>query len=394
MSRHEGTWRLVPRPRGRLPAYFAGTLGAVVLLLVYLILGHDKFCRQVVISGLGIALGTGLQGVCQLAEEFLHHLATRYNGRLSRMLRACFPGTFAFLPVVVGLLLWAGSLQLNGDEWLEVALTSGFSLLLKASGILDPTPSEISELCEQRKMNVAHGLAWSIYAGYLRIVLPHLESSIEQYRQKKGNCGILMRRDYQKLHILIPLSAFIPDKLEESDQRVTFHDNLPELTIDRAGVRRRVYKHSVYRVEDQFGQAHHIVAEYPAQMQILYQMSKDSSGGLSADDRRQQVLLFIRTLQDLLENSVECRNRYRFIILDDDSKQNAEAGPHQLSEAILKQLRQAEREEYSVAPLRDAEPIKAHYLSREPTLMMSEDLPSPLRDPVETNDCCPAYQWK
>jgi len=31
---------------------------------------------------------------------------------------------------------------------------------------------EISEICEVKKMNVAHGLAWSFYIGYLKLILP------------------------------------------------------------------------------------------------------------------------------------------------------------------------------------------------------------------------------
>lgn len=35
-----------------------------------------------------------------------------------------------------------------------------------------PSEVEVSELCEARKTNVAHGLAWSFYLGYLKLVLP------------------------------------------------------------------------------------------------------------------------------------------------------------------------------------------------------------------------------
>lgn len=35
-----------------------------------------------------------------------------------------------------------------------------------------PSEVEVSDICERRKMNVAHGLAWSFYVGYLQLVLP------------------------------------------------------------------------------------------------------------------------------------------------------------------------------------------------------------------------------
>lgn len=33
-------------------------------------------------------------------------------------------------------------------------------------------PAEVSAVCEKRNFNVAHGLAWSYYIGYLRLILP------------------------------------------------------------------------------------------------------------------------------------------------------------------------------------------------------------------------------
>ncbi|XP_061091413.1 stimulator of interferon genes protein [Conger conger] len=387
MMRQEGTWRLVPRPRGQLPAYCAGAV-AIVVLLGLCLWGNREFCKQVVIAGLGTALGALLQGVCLLAEESLHHLETRYHSSLPRMLRACFSKGLLLLGVISALVLCAGSLQLEFKEWYAVAMTIGFSLLLKAFGILSPSAVEISEICEQRKMNVAHGLAWSFYTGYLRLVLPRLEASIEEYHQRNGKSGILQQRDSRRLHILIPLSAFIPEKLEEMDTRVRFYANLPEIIIDKAGVRRRVYKHSVYSVQDHQGQVQHCVVECATPLQTLYHMSQDSSAGLSSEERCQQVLLFLRTLHGILEDSVECRNRFRLIILEDACEQEAEPDPHFLSKAILKQLRQEEREEYGVAPPLEG-PGRGEPLSREPTLMISEDLPNPLRMPVETYDWSP-----
>ena len=43
------------------------------------------------------------------------------------------------------------------------------------SHIQGPSEVEVSEICEERKMNVAHGLAWSFHLGYLNLVLPREE---------------------------------------------------------------------------------------------------------------------------------------------------------------------------------------------------------------------------
>lgn len=64
----------------------------------------------------------------------------------------------------------------------------------------------------------------------------------KRYQENEG-----MLSSY-RLHILLPLNAAVKSKLEEDDNNVRFHGNLPELTIDRAGVRKRVYKHSIYKI--------------------------------------------------------------------------------------------------------------------------------------------------
>lgn len=42
-------------------------------------------------------------------------------------------------------------------------------------------PAEISAICEKRNFNVAHGLAWSYYIGYLRLILPGEPSSLPPF---------------------------------------------------------------------------------------------------------------------------------------------------------------------------------------------------------------------
>ncbi|KAF7227821.1 stimulator of interferon genes protein-like [Nothobranchius furzeri] len=115
---------------------------------------------------------------------------------------------------------------------------------------MGPSEVEVSGICEGRKMNVAHGLAWSFYLGYLQLVLPRLENSIAAFCAAHHRSTPLWSRGSRKLLILVPLSANISHKLEDEDDNISFLENLPNNEIDRAGVRGRVYKHSVYRVKD------------------------------------------------------------------------------------------------------------------------------------------------
>lgn len=43
------------------------------------------------------------------------------------------------------------------------------------------TPAEVSTICEKKNLNVAHGLAWSYYIGYLRLILPGEPSSLPPF---------------------------------------------------------------------------------------------------------------------------------------------------------------------------------------------------------------------
>lgn len=82
---------------------------------------------------------------------------------------------------------------------------------------------------------------------------PGLEDSIKSFRDTHRDTAHLWSRGSKKLLILIPLNANISDKLEHEDGHIHFVDNLAGNEIDRAGVRSRVYKHSVYGVQDEEG---------------------------------------------------------------------------------------------------------------------------------------------
>ncbi|XP_008280414.1 stimulator of interferon genes protein [Stegastes partitus] len=398
---------LIPRPRGNLPKACAATLAAVTMGGV-VVLFPNRLFGLVAKAILMLTLGPLLHGLCLLAEEMLHHYNTRYRGRafLSHMLPACgFGGKTLLVAGLAGLLLYlAGHPLPHKDQyWHLLILVSVLYPLFKSLGVLGPSEVEVSDICEGRKMNVAHGLAWSFYLGYLRLVLPHLEDSIAAFRATHQSSSTWRGRGSRKLLVLIPLNANISHKLEDEDDNIRFYDNLPNNEIDRAGVRGRVYKHSVYRVLDENGKAHECVVEYATPLLTLYSMSQESSAGFGEPERRQQVLLFYRTLQDILEHSLECRNRYKLILLDDKHEDD----PHFLSKAILRHLQQQEKEEFCLtppphqemvhplsnsssappsAPSMDGDWHHPEPMSREPTLMFSLEKPQPLKGPVENSD--------
>ncbi|KAL7868354.1 hypothetical protein SRHO_G00097380 [Serrasalmus rhombeus] len=338
---------VVPRPRGYAPAVCSVVLGLLFLVLISLL--DSSLIREA--SGLiafPLILGAVLHCLCLLTEEWVFHSQQRYGGSVKQMLRACFSSSTLAGLCVVSLALVVGGVTYTPKQWTLVVLTCALYLLLKTLGVLGPAPVEISEICESRKMNVAHGLAWSFYVGYLKLVLPELEKQVRKHYSETGEVLSSVR-----LHILLPLSAAATTRLEEVDRNVLFHQNLPELQLDRAGVRGRVYKHSIYKITDQNKEDYYCVAEYATPVLTLYQMSQDSYAGFSASDRRQQVLLFYTTLRHILEASLECRNRYpphppRCGTCSEcssaDLYSDEQAEPHYLSRELIKTLQQQEQE--------------------------------------------------
>ncbi|MCI4381554.1 hypothetical protein PGIGA_G00253380 [Pangasianodon gigas] len=357
---------VVPRPRGRVPTACAVVLSSLALVAVWLL--DSRLMRET--SGIvifALSLGAILHSFCLLTEEWLFHSQQRYSGSIQQMLWACFSSaTLVGVCVVIWMLL-VESFQWTHEKCVLCVLTSAFFLLLKTLGVLGPAPVEISEVCESRKLNVAHGLAWSFYIGYLKLVIPALEEQVRKHYNQTGE-----NLHSSRLHILLPLSAVAPAKMEEEDHNVRFHQNLPEMQLDRAGVRGRVYKHSIYKITDHKQEPYYCVVEYATPLLTLYQMSQDRTAGFSKQDRRQQVLLFYRTLSHILECSLECRNRYRLILLDD---QRADGDPHYLSTEIIKQLQQQEHEIPMDLPEELPQPVREEGVTTAPLLLHQQEEP-------------------
>ncbi|KAG2455395.1 STING protein, partial [Polypterus senegalus] len=155
-----------------------------------------------------------------------------------------------------------------------------------------------------------------------------LENSIKAYHAEKGN-SILRYKDTRKVHILIPLDCHIPDEISKEDDNIHFLDNLPDTQLNVAGVMKRSYKHSVYEIFDESKRPHYCIVEYATPLASLYEMSKDSQAAFSSQDRLEQTKLFYRTLKDILEDSKECGNLYRLVLLNGSDRTSTITPPSQ-----------------------------------------------------------------
>ncbi|XP_057265883.1 stimulator of interferon genes protein [Pezoporus wallicus] len=376
----QGPWRpqhhstlLIPRARG------SRAQGAVYLLLAVcaaaLYLTGEPLvptARSLTCHFLALQIGVLLKGTCYLAEE-IFHLQSRHRGSFWRVLRACFPLRWPTLLLCT--LAYVSLLDEDRQKLgLHLSLAALCHLLSLTLGLHKPSAVEVSEMSERSKQNVAHGLAWSYYIGYLKIVLPRLQKSMEEF--SRANPSVLSCRETWKLHILVPLSCDVCDDLEKADSNIQYLTDLTETTLTRAGTKNRVYKHSLYAIRDEDNKLWHCAVEYATPLQSLYTMSQDECAAFSREDRLEQAKIFYRTLEEILKCSKECVGTYRLIAYEE----SGEAEPHFLSREILWHLQQQHCEEYTVQEENIPHTPSTTLDSAELSLQISSsDLPQALR---------------
>ncbi|XP_022349373.1 stimulator of interferon genes protein isoform X3 [Enhydra lutris kenyoni] len=245
---HSSLHPSIPRPRGTRARKAAFILFAVCLTALW-VLGEppEHILRWLVFHLASLQLGLLFKGVCHLTEE-LCHLHSRYQGSYWRATRACLG-----CPIRCGALLllscyFYGSLPNTAGlpfTWMLalLGLSEALNILLELQGL---APAEVSAVCEKGNFNVAHGLAWSYYIGYLRLILPGLPARIRMYNLQHTN--MLRGLGSHRLHILFPLDCAVPDDLSVADPNIRFLYELPQQSADRAGIKGRVYTNSVYEL--------------------------------------------------------------------------------------------------------------------------------------------------
>ena len=257
-----------------------------------------------VIFGIGLlvsslAIGEIVQRMCLLFEE-IHHKETRYHGSWRKVLNSTFAFTYSgyiLIVFVVSIIAVSYALYANFNAFCR----SDYGILFSLNSFLVPLLSflvgfrelsivEVSQINETENKNVADGLAWGYYFGYLKLVLPELENQIsksEDYRFKIAK---------KKLFILLPKSCYTHETIDKADPRVICDGNLPAYELNRGGILKRVYMHTVHRIEmprpdGDVEEPYYIILEYASTLMSLYDMSQNDEAGLSREQRDEQVFL-------------------------------------------------------------------------------------------------------
>ena len=291
------------KPRGRAAMFasmvFAVLSGAVLVLSVrkreskegihFLVFSAALLTLSAVFGELG-------RRMCLVIEE-VRHKETRYQGNWKRVFSSSFVFGYgrSILVVAVGCALFVCYALY---EHYEIFSHPDFAIMFAVNclfvpqlvflvGLRELSPVEISEISETENKNLADGLAWGYYFGYLKLVLPRLE---EQIGKSKFRYEITKK----KLFILLPKTCYTYDDIEKADDRVKWAGNLPECKISRGGIKARSYKHAVQRIEMQRPDGgvdkYHFVLEYATPLMNLYDMSNHADAPLGREERDHQVM--------------------------------------------------------------------------------------------------------
>ena len=203
-----------------------------------------------------------------------------------------------------------------------IAYASVSSLVMYVIGAKKLAQAEMSHLTETENKNIADGLAWSYYYGYLKLVLPHLQETVDKAvapDYEIGDDDMCSAIKVRKLFIIISKSCNCYSGLIKADEdHIQKAGRLPAFYMTRAGVELRPYQHSLYRVEVKGKPAIHVILEFATPLLAMNDMSEDNISHFSVEDRDTQVMAFYNKLKYILEHANQkIRDRYELVLISD-----------------------------------------------------------------------------
>ena len=249
---------------------------------------------------LSLVLSELVRRLCLVNEE-RRHRHTRYEGSWKKLLNSTFTFRYGHSILVVGVVsfLTVSSFVLyyalyedckifcRSEYWILFSLNCFLApQLLFLVGLREPSSVEVSQINERENKNVADGLAWSYYFGYLKMVLPKLVDNI-------GQSNFRYDITEKKLFILIPKNCFTYNEIKNADVRIKSAGNLEPYETHRGGISKRRYQHTVHQIKmprpDKTVNKYYVVLEYATPLMSLFDMSEHAQCGLSRQERDEQV---------------------------------------------------------------------------------------------------------
>lgn len=199
--------------------------------------------------------------------------------------------------------------------------------------------------------NVAHGLVWSHFNGYLQYVLPMLKNKLESSEWYIGLSEDVKNKVSSKLYEMVPSSCTCKHDLPKEDHNIQVVTTLCIGALIRGG-NQRDYTVNVYSVTNG-EETYYCMCEYPnvigtmkemekchlARFSHTYPASKNNPGEVTAasfttDDKKLQLGRFYYTMNSVLSHFDDCRDTARVVLFNDERQTISEV----LIEAIREDL--------------------------------------------------------
>ncbi|XP_067948818.1 stimulator of interferon genes protein-like [Watersipora subatra] len=158
---------------------------------------------------------------------------------------------------------------------------------------------------------VAEGLVWSYYYGYIKLLLPGMVEKCEKWGKEHD------KRVIPKLFILIPNTGKCHTSITDCDPNITLEGSTEPVEISRAGVHKRIYKNTVHKIVSSAGEEYYAPCEYATPVLSIYDMCEESIAGLSEEDKLHQIQRFRYLLDRILSHGIvhDVREGYAFKIV-------------------------------------------------------------------------------
>ena len=204
-----------------------------------------------------------------------------------------------------------------------VTISFVLSKVLHLDGIRQENTLNINSM---QGLDYGSAMAYNYYYGYLRIILPSTGSQNKGLIEKIENIedSHNIKISIHKLFILIPSSSYIPPDLKEASyQWMEGTMNSEEEERNRAGIKRRTYHNTVYKIYPNGQRLEttplYIVVEGATPLLTFYEVQKHAHSETDVYKKYGKEIIhkFYEKLKELISNDAECADLCELIYYND-----------------------------------------------------------------------------
>ncbi|ELT89678.1 hypothetical protein CAPTEDRAFT_193667 [Capitella teleta] len=160
--------------------------------------------------------------------------------------------------------------------------------------------------------DVANGLAWSYFYGYMKIILPGLRERVDKHVKgdeltnclKDKNEDINLQKDetfLKKFICILPMTSVCPNNFDEADENILTIGSV-EYSSTISGNVKRNYKTCIHRVQhpEDKSKKFLFMGEFATPLRSLDKMYEGGIAGLTLKERNRQTSIFQMKLKEVM----------------------------------------------------------------------------------------------